>query len=107
MSVLKFNVDLGPLQARSTGEEVSVWFKDQNLNNSGVFYTDSNSLEMEERNVRELQRPDQTYAGNMYPITSAIAMRDFKGSNTQVTIMNDRAQAGAADVSDANTIELI
>ena len=63
---------------------------------------------MEQRNVRELSRLDQTYAGNMYPVTSAIAMRDFKnGSNTQVTILNDRTQAGAADMSDNSTIELM
>lgn len=53
-------------------------------------------------------RDDQTYSGNIYPITSAIAMRDFKqGSNTQVTIMNDRVQGGSADLSDNSTIELI
>ena len=63
---------------------------------------------MEQRNVRELSRLDQTYAGNMYPVTSAIAMRDFKnGSNTQVTILNDRTQAGSADMSDNSTIELM
>lgn len=73
-----------------------------------TFWTDSNGLEMEERNIKELNRIDQTIAGNMYPITSAIAMRDHKeGSNTQVTVMNDRTQGGAADLSDKSTIELI
>lgn len=73
-----------------------------------TFWSDSNALEMEERNIRELMREDQTFAGNMYPITSAIAMRDFKkDSNTQVTIMNDRVQGGSADLSDNSTIELI
>ena len=63
---------------------------------------------MEERNIRELNRFDETAAGNMYPVTSAIAIRDHKeGSNTQVTVMNDRTQAGSADLSDKSTIELI
>lgn len=47
-------------------------------------------------------------AGNYYPIPFAIAMRDFtNGSNLQVTVMNDRAQGGSADLHDANTIELM
>jgi len=47
-------------------------------------------------------------AGNYYPITSAIAMRDFSNnSNLQVTVMNDRAQGGSADLHDNSTIELM
>lgn len=34
-------------------------------------------------------------------------MRDQNGSNIQVTIMNDRAEGGSADVSDKATIELM
>jgi hypothetical protein len=41
-----------------------------------TFWTDSNSLEMQERKIRDLPRIDQTIAGNYYPITSAIAMRN-------------------------------
>jgi hypothetical protein len=41
----------------------------------------------------------------MYPITSAIAIRN--GTGTQVTLMNDRAQAGSADLSDKATIEMM
>ena len=70
-----------------------------------TFWTDSNSLEMEQRTIRELQREDETFAGNMYPITSAIAIRN--GTGTQVTLMNDRAQAGSADLSDKATIEMM
>lgn len=48
-----------------------------------------------------------TIAGNYYPVTSAIAMRDKSGlSNVQVTVMNDRAQGGSADLQKA-TIELM
>lgn len=49
----------------------------------------------------------QTFAQNYFPVTSAIAMRDKNGSNVQVTIMNDRAQGGSADLSDKSTIELM
>ena len=47
-----------------------------------------------------------TIAANYFPVDSAIAVRDAK-SSLQVTIMNDRAQGGAADLSDEGTIELM
>mmetsp|Transcript_14835 Transcript_14835/g.23012 ORF Transcript_14835/g.23012 Transcript_14835/m.23012 type:complete len:117 (+) Transcript_14835:2594-2944(+) len=46
-------------------------------------------------------------SSNYYPVDSAIAMRDLNGSNIQVTIMNDRAQGGAADLSNKASIELL
>ena len=47
-----------------------------------------------------------TIAANFYPVTSAIAMRDTN-SERQVTVMNDRAQGGSADLSQNSTIELM
>ena len=49
----------------------------------------------------------QNISSNYYPIDSAIAMRDQNGSNLQVTIMNDRAQGGSADVSGKAQIEIM
>lgn len=73
-----------------------------------TFWTDSNSLQMMKRNVRELPTMDSTIPGNYYPVTSAIAMRDHRAnSSMQVTIMNDRAQGGGADLSESSTIELM
>ena len=49
-----------------------------------------------------------TISGNYFPVDSAIAMRDqSNNSNIQVTIMNDRAQGGSADLTDQATIELM
>jgi hypothetical protein len=46
--------------------------------------------------------------GNYYPVPFAISMRDFSNnSNLQVTVMNDRAQGGSADLHDNSTIELM
>jgi len=73
-----------------------------------TFWTDSNALEMQERNILNLSRPEHTISGNYYPVTSAIAMRDFQpNSNVQVTILNDRPQGGSADLFLNNTIELM
>lgn len=76
------------------------------FNANKTFFTDSNGMEMQERNVEYLSRPEQTAPANYYPITSAIAMRDTS-SNLQVTVLNDRPQGGTADVLQNNTIELM
>ena len=47
----------------------------------------------------------QNISSQFYPVTSAIALRDI-GSSKQVTIMNDRSQAGSAEI-EKGTIELI
>lgn len=42
---------------------------------------------------------------NYFPVTSAIAIRDSK-LNRQLTVMNDRAQGGSAEIT-KNTVELM
>jgi len=49
----------------------------------------------------------KTIAANYFPVDSAIAMRDQNNTDLQVTIMNDRAQGGSADLTDGATIELM
>lgn len=50
----------------------------------------------------------KTIGANFYPVDSAIVMRDHSGqSNIQVTIMNERAQGGTADLTSWATIELM
>lgn len=91
--IIEFNVELNSVPMDDLqGKDVTMnWKMFNGFDARETFWTDSNGLEMEERNIKELNRIDQTIAGNMYPITSAIAMRDHKeGSNTQVTVMNDR-----------------
>jgi len=45
-------------------------------------------------------------SNNYYPVDSAIAMRDFNGTDLQVTILNDRPQGGSGYLNN-NTIELM
>jgi len=79
-----------PLVDNLGREVVAKWSFDR-FDNQGVFYTDSNGLEMQKR-VRNY-RPDFTLdtpmkvSDNYYPINSAIAMRD-EARNLQVTVMN-------------------
>lgn len=78
----------------------------------GKFWTDSNSMGMIERNLFHhdsfpYHEKNSNISSSYYPVDSAIAMRDQNGSNIQVTIMNDRAQGGSADVSGKANIELM
>jgi hypothetical protein len=63
-----------------------------NFNAKKTFWSDSNSLVMLKRQITDYESPEDTIAGNYYPVTSAIAMRSTTrtGKNIQVTVMNDR-----------------
>ena len=87
----------------------------------GQFWTDSNGLEMQKREIvlyegNTTQQNNQTdynpnsytISNNYYPVDSAIALRDQSNkSNVQVTIMNERPQGGSADLTDKATIEIM
>jgi hypothetical protein len=82
-----------------------------NFTANQTFWTDSNGLEMQERRIgyqRTFSLADDTQkiASNFYPVVSAIAMRDIS-SGKQVVVMNDRTQAGTADIDKTATIELM
>ena len=94
-------VDLGGLS--EAGKEVVVRFSDPNLRNDGVFYTDSNGLEMQKREW-STEYPKDLIATNYYPVTSAIKIRDYRDGTT-LLVMNDRTQGGTSPR--AGTIELM
>ena len=82
------------------GYEVIVKFTSLNITNNGVFYTDSNGLDMQRRKLNwqksfdlTLNKFDTNTTENYYPVTSAIVVRD---NDTQMTIMNDRIQGGTS-----------
>lgn len=70
-----------------------------NINSSNVFYTDSNGREMVKRvvNYRETYIFDnkEKVAGNYFPITSKIAIKDEK-SKINFAVLNDRSQGGSS-----------
>ena len=105
---IEFDVEMNTIPIDdSKSKDVTVNWKMYNgFNTNKTFWTDSNALEMEERNIKTFSRPEWTVPANYYPVTSAIAMRDVQ-SNLQVTILNDRPQGGAADLLLNNTIELM
>ena len=113
--IIEFEVELNPVQIddEGRGKDVIVhWKLYDGFDAKGRFWTDSNALGMVERNVNlrpSFNFTDKTsnISANYYPVDSAIVVRDQNGSNLQVTIMNDRAQGGAADVSGQATIELM
>lgn len=101
LPVMQFDVELFGIPENShVQQEVTVNFY-ADIENNGVFYTDSNGLEMQRRQLN--YRPTwnlTTKAGglnitaNMFPVGSAISMID-EHTNMQMTVMNDRVQAGS------------
>lgn len=99
LPVLRFDVELyGIPYNKLIGHEVTVNFIAPQIDNNGVFYTDSNGLAMQRRQLNF--RPtwnlnltaNQNITANYYPINSAIAIVD---EDWQLTVMNTRAQGGS------------
>lgn len=78
-----------------------------NLRTSGQCLTDSNGREMlqRKRDYRPSWKMNQTepVAGNYYPVTTALAIRD---AHAQLTMLTDASQAGTGCVTDGE-IELM
>lgn len=69
------------------------------LKTNGIFYTDSNGRELLKRvrNYRETYNytNEEPIAGNYYPITSRIVIKDEEEDVT-LAVLNDRAQGGSS-----------
>jgi len=85
--VIRVDVDLGSLpELHVDGYEVVVEFYAEKFNNEGVFFTDSNGLEMQKRVLNFRPTWDlvntnykdslENITGNYYPINSALSLRD-------------------------------
>ncbi|CDW73520.1 glycosyl hydrolases family 38 protein [Stylonychia lemnae] len=77
------------------------WFSDE-IQNNGVFYTDSNGLEYVKRikrNAFEESDFKSTAPANFYPINTGIFIEN-KTKKLQMIVMNDRAQAGSVLTND-------
>lgn len=104
--LIEMDVELGPvpIEKDNQGKDLTVnWRMYDGFEANKTFWTDSNGLEMQERRIN--WRPTyvtdskQNISSNFYPVTSAISMRDITpGSNKQVVIVNDRTQAGSAEL---------
>nr|CAD7445525.1 unnamed protein product [Timema bartmani] len=70
-----------------------------NLESGGLFYTDANGRELQER--RRDHRVTWTWdvtepaSGNYYPVTSRILLRDHN-QGVELAVLNDRAQGGSS-----------
>ncbi|XP_059047335.1 lysosomal alpha-mannosidase-like [Achroia grisella] len=90
---------IGPIPCKDNiGKDVFIRYS-TDLDNKGVFYTDSNGRQTLKRirNSRasfELGNQDPV-AGNFYPVTSKIYIEDLK-RNIRFSVFNDRAQGGSS-----------
>lgn len=83
LALIKFDVLMYGIPMTNQGQEVTVNFHAPKVRNGGVFYTDSNGLEMQRRelNHRDTWRMSPLHGSmnvtaNYYPVTSAISIRD-------------------------------
>lgn len=84
-SFFKLDVLLYDIPLTDQGMDIVAVFEVNEINNNGTFYTDSNGLEMLERELNVRPTFDlvtnQTIASNFYPVNSAIAIRDKINGN--------------------------
>jgi len=118
--MIEVDVELNPISmVDMRSKDVTVNFKMfDGFDPKGKFWSDFNGLEMTEHNIEFIpsnyiflnNKPYPNYhmvPGNYVPVETAIMMRDFNNSSLQVTVMTDRAEGGAADLTDKATIELM
>lgn len=102
MPVLQYDVKLfGIPHNLHVGQEVTVNFHAPQINNRGIFYTDSNGLEMQRRELNYRPTWDLTtlpgglnITANYFPIGNGIAIEDYE-TKMQLVVMNDRSQGGS------------
>ena len=99
--------------ADGQGKEVTVNFRGVDMDGLDTFYTDQSGLEMATRtlgvrwNNYHEPKSHHNISVNMYPITSAIAIKDLADERAeQMTIMVDRTMAGVAGLKPGR-IELL
>lgn len=91
-----------PISLDKTGKDVVVdWFLMDGFDTDEKFWVDANGLQMVPKSLNSRKeytfKKEDSISGNYYPITSAIAVRDFNksmnsdSSQRQVTIMTDRS----------------
>ena len=104
----EWEVYLNDIPNDNHGREVTVNWKSFDIKNNGVFWTDTNGLEMQQRWLN--QRPSFNFSSfenvttNYYPVNSAISIVDTK-TKFKFTVLNDRSQGGSS-LNDVH-IELI
>jgi hypothetical protein len=109
--LIEFEVELKEIPVKYYGKDVTVnWRMYDDFKANKTFWTDSNGLEMQQRRINynpsyEWYSDKQNISSNYYPVDSAIAIRD-SAKHRQVTVMNDRAQGGSAELWNS-TIELM
>ena len=97
--VAEFSWMVGPTPFEDgLGREIVSRFT-TDLDNDGIWYTDSNGREMQKRvrNFRQTWAYNNTepVAGNYYPVNSRIYIRD-EDREVQFTVLTDRSQGGSS-----------
>jgi Glycosyl hydrolases family 38 C-terminal domain len=81
------------------GKEITVNFASKEIVNSGIFYTDSNGLEMQRRVLpfKQGAATVNNVSASFYAVSSAIALKDTESESfEQLTVMTTRTQGASA-----------
>jgi len=106
---VKFDVQINdvPIELDKTGKDIVVdWYLMDDFDTNKTFWVDSNGLEMVkrklyQRNSYNFSSGNGTIAGNYYPVTSAIAVRDH--NTTTPTKPNKTAPTAETKGKSANS----
>lgn len=91
----EFQWMVGPIPVEDrVGREIITRF-DTDIQSNGTFYTDSNGREWLKRQHSRILLPklEEKVAGNYYPVTAKIAIRD---DTRRFVLLTDRAQGGSS-----------
>lgn len=107
---VEFEFVVGPIPVDDMiGKEIVARYS-TDLNSKGIFYTDSNGRQLQQRQWN--YRPTWDYqvnepiSGNYYPVNSRILINDKK-QNLQMTILTDRSQGGSLTNKHNGSIDLM
>ena len=84
------NIIIHLLQIYRHGKEVFITYRLASCQNKGIFYTDSNGLEMVRRNRGQRE---ELVSASFYPVTTSIFIQD---NQTDLSVLTDRSQGGTS-----------
>ena len=100
---VKFDVSINdvPIELDRSGKDIVVdWFLMDDFDTNNTFWVDSNGLEMVNKELYQRKgynySANGTIAGNYYPVTSAIAVRDYNVTKPAVAGKKNGTKGGAA-----------
>jgi hypothetical protein len=78
-----------PIENDKTGKDIVVdWHMLEGFNSAGKFWVDANGMQMVQKEINKrseysLEDKEQSVGSNFYPMTSAIAIKDYNKTSSR------------------------